>query len=340
MLRKVLVPLDGSPFAEQALPLALTVARRASARLHLVSVRVSLQLDALAPTLEDYLNALADRLEPQLPGRITRSVLTNERTPIEYPLARSTVAEVVARNVADVGVDLVIMTTHGRSGIPRAWLGSVADSLVRSVPRPILMIRPQDERFSTAHDADHGLRHILIPLDGSARAERVFEYAQQLGEAFEARYTLLRVLSPLLLTPTTEWNGSFPAVGVPLQHPQVATEYMDEVVERMRAVGMEVRAHLIESLAPGAAIVEFARTHGADLIAMSTGAAAGVRRLLLGSVADRVVRSSAVPVLVCNARTTEATSVAVPAPRLRRRALPPAIRYPAESSRQGAEQGG
>ncbi|HEX6135450.1 MAG TPA: universal stress protein [Longimicrobiales bacterium] len=333
MLRKVMVPLDGSPFAEQALSMAVMVTRRMNAHLHLVSVRVSLQLDALAPTAEDYVNGVADRLEPELPGRITRSVLTNERAPLEYPLARSTVAEVVARHVTQADVDLVVMTTHGRSGIRRAWLGSVADSLVRSVPRPILMIRPSDEQIGTAQESDRGIRHILIPLDGSARAERVFEYAQALGEAFRARYTLLRVLSPLLLAPTTEWTGPHAAVSVPLQQPQVATEYMEEVAERMRAVNMEVAPRLIESIAPGAAIVEFARTHGADLIAMSTGAAGGVRRLLLGSVADRVVRGSPVPVLVCNARSIDAAMVAVPAPGFRRRAVSPARERVTQPSR-------
>jgi len=308
MLRKVLVPLDGSAFAEQALPMALAIARRAGARVQLVTVRASLQTDLSLPGAEEYLDGLAGRIEPVLPGRIDRAVLTSELGRLEYPLARSTVAEVLAKAAGDLGVDLIVMTTHGRGGIRRAWLGSVADSLLRIAPRPVLLIRPRDEEFGSAIDADRGISHIVVALDGSERAERMFEHARSLGEAFGARYTLLRVLQPLLLTPAAEWSGAITAVPQPVENAEAAAQYLEGVAERMRSVGLDVNTCVLESMAPEAAIMEWAETHGADLIALSTSGLGGVRRFLIGSVADKVVRTSTLPVLLANTRSAAAST--------------------------------
>ncbi|HEX6135447.1 MAG TPA: universal stress protein [Longimicrobiales bacterium] len=305
MLRNIMVPLDGSAFAEQALPLALAIARRSEARLQLVAVRASLQLDTATAPAETYLEQIAGQLESELPGRITREVLASEFGPLEYPLARNTVADVLSRHAEEADVGLIVMTTHGRGGIKRAWLGSVADSLIRIAPRPVLLMRPQDEAFGSAAGADRGLKHILIPLDGSERAERVLEFAQQLGGAYGARYTLLRVVSPLTFTTAPEWYNSYTAMPITPLSVDSALQYVEQVAERLRRPDVRVDARAFESPGPESAIVDYATEHGVDLIAMSTGGAGGVRRLLLGSVADKVVRSSEIPVLVCNARVID-----------------------------------
>lgn len=297
----VMVPLDGSPFAEQALPLALTVARRMGARLHLVRVRASLPLFTDDDS-DSYVRATAALIESQLPGKVAPWVLTDELGALQYPPpAPDTVANVLADHAREYA-DLIVMSTHGRGGVKRAWLGSVADALLRIATRPLLLVRPDDVKFSMAADADRGINHVLIPLDGSSSAEQVIPFARDLAEPFGSHITLLRVTSPLALQLSRD-----PASGYPLTDPtalahRVAVHYLDRTAAQLRAAGFTVEAHVIEELSPAPAIVDYASTHGIDLVALTTTGAGSVRRLLLGSVADHVIRKGETPVLVCNTK--------------------------------------
>lgn len=300
----VMVPLDGSPFAEQALPFALTIARRMDARLHLVRVRATLPLFTDDDS-DTYVKAAAASIDSQLPGRVTPWVLTDELGALQYPPpAPDTVAKVLARHARE-HADLIVMSTHGRGGVKRAWLGSIADALLRIAPRPVLLVRRDDVRFSIAADADWGINHVLIPLDGSSTAEQVIPIACELAQSFGSRITLLRVTSPL-----TFQLSSDPADGYPLTDPtalgrRAALHYLDRTAAKLREAGFTVEAHVIEELSPAPAIVDCASTHGVDLVALTTSGAGSVRRLLLGSVADHIIRKSDTPVLACNTNHME-----------------------------------
>jgi nucleotide-binding universal stress UspA family protein len=301
MLRLIMVPLDGSRFAEQALPLALALARRSGAKLHLVSVRPSFPLDFAGTEADEYLERVTKQIESELPGNITHRVLFNEMGGLSYPPpASNSVADLLSRHAEEKDAGLVVMTTHGRGGLRRAWLGSVADSLARLSSAPVLLVKPHDESFGIAAEVDRGLQHIVIPLDGSANAERAIPFAIDVGELFGAHYTLLRVMMTLAYTPHHETLGDYvPELASPMSRPSIQ-QYLEELAEPLRQRGLEVTAHVVEHGSAPRAIVEYAATHGAALIAMSTSGAGGMRRLFLGSVADKVVRSADIPVLVCN----------------------------------------
>jgi nucleotide-binding universal stress UspA family protein len=297
----IMVPLDGSRFAEQALPLALTLARRAQARLHLVRVRPSLPLGPDGTEEEQYLVNLARQLETELPDRITHRVLTNEFGPLVYPPPPAdSVADVLARYSEESDVDLVVMTTHGRGGLRRAWLGSAADAVVRLAARPVLLIRPEDEAFSVAAAADRGIHHIVVPLDGSESAEHVLPYARQIGSLFAARFTLLRSVSPLTWDITAEQYGAYPPPQFPVYSRAAAEQYVEQLAAGLRQNEVAATGVVVDGPSVASAILDYAATHGADLIALTTAGAGGIRRLLLGSVADKIVRSGEVAVLVCN----------------------------------------
>jgi nucleotide-binding universal stress UspA family protein len=301
MLRLIMVPLDGSRFAEQALPLALALARRASAKLHLVAVRPSFPLDFAGTEADEYLERVRTQIESELPGAITHRVLFNEMGGLEYPPpASNSVADLLARHAEEKDAGMVIMTTHGRGGLRRAWLGSVADSLARLSSVPVLMVKPHDENFGLAADADRGIQHVIIPLDGSASAERAIPFAIDVGQLFGARYTLLRVMMTLAYTPHHDTLGDYiPELTSPLSR-QSIEKYLEDVADPLRKRGLSVATHVAEHGSAAPAIVDYAATHGGSLIAMSTSGAGGMRRLFLGSVADKVVRIADVPVLVCN----------------------------------------
>ena len=201
MYRSILVPLDGSVLSEQALPLACELAQRAKAVLRLVHVHApsaspiysssspiyiegqpvigenlaSLSREHERTCLEHIKHQLAAVVGPHL--EVTVEVL--ER-PIES-MVNESVAVFLANYVRTTGVDLVVMTTHGRSGLERVWLGSVADTLVRLSRIPILLLRPTVHAITYAQPP--GLRKILIPLDGSSLAEQILEPALAIGES-------------------------------------------------------------------------------------------------------------------------------------------------------------
>jgi nucleotide-binding universal stress UspA family protein len=195
-------------------------------------------------------------------------------------------------------VDLVVMTTHGRGPFSRFWLGSVADEFLRRAPVPVLLVRPQETKPDLGREP--ALRHVLVPLDGSPLAEQILGPAVSLGSLTRADYTLLRVVPPPMF-------GVYDAGGFaisPVEEPSLeeqrshAEAYLDKVAERLRAKSLPVRTQVIVGRQPSEAILEEAQTQAIDLIALATHGLQGLQRLLLGSVADKVIRGASIPVLV------------------------------------------
>jgi nucleotide-binding universal stress UspA family protein len=203
MYHSILVPLDGSSFAESALPLAVSIARHAAAALELLYMHPSWEAAHPEVTLEyqgsltnvnaeiktrqrAYLDDLVTRLRKIYPGKI------------ESAVRDGAIAATIQKHAAERNIDLVVMTTHGRGALARIWLGSVADELVRHLPGPILLVRPGDS--GPELDPEIDLKHILVPLDGSELAEQIIEPALALGTLMDADYTLLRVVKPVVVS--------------------------------------------------------------------------------------------------------------------------------------------
>ena len=206
LYRTILLPLDGSVFSEHALPAALEVARRSGAVLHLVHVyrpdEPWRDLEELTPYRfegepaydEAYESAERDTARRYLAWAARQAEERGARTETALLDDGDDVAARIRRYADDVGVDLVVMATHGRGALRRAWLGSVADTLVRGVRRPVLLVRPPGEEARPDLDAPVTFNHVLIPLDGSNEAEQAVRPAMDLGEATGARFTLLTVI--------------------------------------------------------------------------------------------------------------------------------------------------
>lgn len=301
-METILVPLDGSAFGEHALPLALTVARRAGLRIALAHVHhqamlpatpggepfVSPQVDTLVRDQEAaYLEAVSDRIAAVWEGPVSRALL-------EAP-----VADALCRHAESIGAALIVLCTHGRGGVARAWLGSVTDRVLRQSSMPTLVVHPTAEAPDLRSEPPLG--HILIPLDGSTLAEQAIDHALWLGRLTAARFTLLRVVEPIM-------HGFFidgiePSIDAAAQEAawREAANYLDELAGRLRAQGLTILTDTRIGK-PAAEVREFAEAYGVDLIAMATHGRGGVRRLLVGSVADKVLRGATVPLLVTRPR--------------------------------------
>jgi nucleotide-binding universal stress UspA family protein len=141
--RSILLPLDGSPFAEQAIPWAAAIARKARARLRLALVHQSPSpppLDKSSARLYTKVELAVRKAERQYLREVAGRIRNGGAIQLATASLSGSTAPALAEYVREVGVDLVVMTTHGRSGLQRAWLGSVADHLVRTLEIPMLLI--------------------------------------------------------------------------------------------------------------------------------------------------------------------------------------------------------
>jgi nucleotide-binding universal stress UspA family protein len=298
----IVVPLDGSPFSEAALPFAVDLARRRTAVIQLVSVYSPLVQPLDVPDPPPYDRTMDDELKAEL-GSAAERVAT--RLARESGIAVSTalledqqVAAALAAHAARLGAELIVMTTHGRGGFDRAWLGSVADDLVRRSAVPVLLIRP-DVAGPPPRTGD-GFAHALVPLDGSPLAEEILDRALGVGAR---EYTLLRVVPiPATRLPADETYWTPVEEARMAEGKSAARRYLDSVAARVEAAGMPVNIAVVLDPDPARAIMRFATGSGVDLIAISTHARGGVARMLLGSVADKIVRGSTIPTLLARPR--------------------------------------
>lgn len=301
MYRSILVPLDGSPFAEQALPLALSIANHAGACLELLRVQ-ELYSDqdphaCWAPYDPAAEAALKEREQAYLDATVKR-LQTSASVPVTSALVGGLfVKDAILERVRTTAADLIVMTTHGRGPLSRFWLGSVADTLVRHAPAPILLVRPQEVPEDPG--TKPALRHVLIPLDGSELAERVLEPAIQLGSLMDAEYTLIHSIELSSLLDGYAIVAEPSAILQDRDNRRAAAHaYLDRVAEGLRTRGLRVHTHVVIGQSPVTAVLDLAREKNIDLIAIATHGRTGLKLLLLGSVADKIVRGTLTPVLV------------------------------------------
>ena len=291
--KQIVVPLDGSKFAEAALPLALTLSRKTGAQVHLVTVVEPIpafayeEWEAAAQEWSAaYLAQLKEDLAPLAGGAVTSALLSGRAI------------DALQAEAASSEADLVVLATHGRGALSRMWLGSVADGFLRHTDRPVMLVRP-DEDALPPPEREYGFATLLVPLDGSELSESALEHATEFGELFGAAYHLTRIvaypvdLASPYLPHTAQVNQT-----IVEQARDLAAEYLEGHAERMRRRGLRVTTSVAVDAQAGHGILTEAEAVGCDSIAMATHGRTGISRALLGSAADKVLRGTHVPLLL------------------------------------------
>ena len=300
MFTNLLIPLDRSPLAEQAIGHAAAIAHACHASVDVMMVSESGEF----PVRDDEPASNGGDLDAD--ERYVRNIASElARTAAistTHAVLRGNVVASIADRARAIGADLIVMTSHGRTGLSRAWLGSVADGVIRSSRAPVLMLRPLQE-LTPPHMPRDSYRRILVPLDGSVEALEILEAAAALAHCNNAHITLLRVVRPV---PLITGDASL-AVVYPMVLPDdVATAgIVAQAKAELAAVAhtlakqdnLDVEQHVIVADHVAQAVLDFARVSCADMIAMSTHGR-GASRVLIGSMADKVVRGSGLPVLL------------------------------------------
>ena len=297
MFTRIIVLLDGSDFGDWGLPLAATLARRSDAVLELVHVQEPYTVAHKTPVYDG-------RLQDEIFARM-RDRLENTRNRVtEYfgreaslTLLEGHVAQTLATHIAKSGADLVVMATHGRGGLSRLWLGSVADYLARHSTVPMFFVRPQTTGVTWR--GEPLLRRIVIPLDGSELAETVLDRVVTLATPGETNLALLRIVVPLVAVPRPDVMDGLPFAQQDLKRRQLEAEaYMERISAELRAGGFATTMKVSASGHIAQAILDYAEEIDADLIALSTHGHGPAVRLVLGSVADKILRAASIPVFL------------------------------------------
>lgn len=298
MYRSILVPIDGSKLAERALSIAIPLAEQHGARLillhahepitvmNMVAAGVPFNDTALDETMRTDARAYVDTL-----AKRTRRLTT---AAVEGVFRDGAVASTLVAYAAESDAGLIVMSTHGRGGFQRFWLGSVTDAVLRQVTVPVLLVRGTRTVAKRILGAPPFVRAV-VPVDGSARAEEALSAAKALFGKAPARITLVHVLHPMSAVAGMNLKRDPEA--------EVVRDYLEPLARRTASETLEVRHEVKIDAHVARVLLAAAEAHDADLIAIAGQGMGGVQRLLVGSVADKLIRSAAVPVLVVPVRS-------------------------------------
>jgi nucleotide-binding universal stress UspA family protein len=294
-MERIIIPLDGSTLSEQALELGRALARASGATLTLAHV-------VEEPLAHVRVNALVQPEEHEARVYLMRVWETlADDLEVEVVVERGHPADVLLGIAGDAPGTIIVMSTHGRSGVGRIMFGSVADKVMRGAEVPVIVVRTRPERA--------GLRKLLVPLDGSGLAEAVLPLALDIARDTDAGLHLVRVVEPFWTNPRLAHGGAaaYFTVDQVAEYDQAtsseARAYLGKISEQLTADGVrpswEVRyGKPAETIAAAAAQLE------ADLILMSSHGLGGIRRWAFGSVTNEVVQRATTPVLVLPSVTT------------------------------------
>jgi nucleotide-binding universal stress UspA family protein len=291
-MNRIIVPLDGSGTSESAVRYGALLARtldRPLLLVHIIDTNHLIDSRALA--------MLPDRTQM---ARYLGDVAVREgiEATVEIEVIDGSPAEELLRLAGDEPDGMIVMTTHGRGGLGRIMLGSVADRLVRDGTAPVVLIRA-----AAGATPPSRLTNLIVTLDGSELAERALPMAIRLARHSGATLRLLRIVEPLWTTPAAgyppelTWLGSDDIERITEEIETDAVIYLDRAAASLREDGIDARP----VVAFGKPADEIARVQAEtepDLILMASHGRSGLRRWLLGSVTTSVIHHASAPLLV------------------------------------------
>ncbi len=292
MYETLLVPLDGSPFSAKALPVATDIARRVGATLHVVTVLDPSAYvpfvpgEVLVPVMDT--DALeARRAADTVAIQTVASELSADGVSAVGTLLEGTVVEAIAEYAMHIQADLIIMTTHGRSGLERLWLGSVASAFLQRAPAPVFLVRPA---LAPNESVVLPRGKVLVPLDGTAFSDTILPHATRLAEALGSSIELFTVAVPHAIPMAPFGADSLMADASDL------TRQEHEAQQRLKGLTDSLPAgttsEVSTDMTAARAIIEHANQISAGAVAMATHGRTGLARFVLGSCSDTVVRGA------------------------------------------------
>ncbi len=290
--KKILCPIDFSPGSDRAMRVAVRLAERSSAELviaHAFHIP-PLVFAGEAPFPADMIERMQEDAQRSLAAAAKEATRLGAQRLTSRLLTGLPWDQIVEAVRSDATVDLVVMGTQGRTGLSRVFLGSVAEKVVRLAPCSVLTVREQ--AGVTPFD------HVLCPIDFSESSRHALELAAKLAEPGGAGITLLHVLElPVDYSGDPHVPGFIEGLDTKAAH--LLEQWGDDVRAKV-SVPVTIRSTIGSPGGQALAALDDDRTF--DLVVMGSHRRTGIRRVLLGSVAEKVVRHSACPVLIARDR--------------------------------------
>ncbi len=329
MFQHILVPLDGSSMVEQALPIAARLARASGGTITLL--RVNEVLASFVPSLspapvvtqelvEAELSASSIYLEEIVKNDLLQGIPTRTTVALGIP------ANIILSTVEAGHCDMIVMNSHGRTGFTRWMLGSVAEKVARLSSVPVLIVRqsnPFHTNTSTRREADF---RVLVPLDGSPLAEAALEPSVELVKAFSASKKAVLHLTQIVVMPDAEQIFTCEKEAI-IQH---AKEYLTGLVNRLLegdiatippdhpieinwsvSIDDDIASGIVRVAEDGEKGENVAAFEKCDMIAMATHGRSGIQRCATGSITERVLHATMLPILNVRSATPVSNSASI-----------------------------
>ncbi|MBS0184116.1 MAG: universal stress protein [Nitrospira sp.] len=291
LINRILVATDFSTCARRAIDYGLCVARAWSAHVDLLYVVEMLRgLEFDAPFADPLLEMRRKEAEQRLGDLAART--KQEGLEVDWHLRQGIPSDQIGQTALEQRADLVVVGTHGRTGLDHIMLGSTAERVIKQAPCPTLTVRVAPIHGEKDVDAPPCIRHVLVPVDFSSPSLDALEYAIQVVDRFGARLTIAHVLEPIYFDLEL-------GLGRIEQEAQKRTHWetqLDGLAQVVRGRGLEAGTVVLGGI-PSESIVTYARGQCCDLIVMGTHGRRGLTRLRYGSVAESVLRQAPCPVL-------------------------------------------
>ena len=297
MYTGMLIPLDGSKTAEKVLPYARYLAGRLKMPVELLAVIDIAELAAqVSPEKARFLDTVINDGERQSKEYLSRIAATFPGRRIKCTIEKGRAGDaIIGRGEADTGM-LIAMGTHGRSGINRWLLGSVAEKVLRGTTNPLLLVRATDEAKS---EGEATLKSVLVPLDGSEIAAGVLPMVAGLANKLGLDVELFRAFNiPYSVYGTGDGYNAINIEELIAEVGNEAREHLEKKSAELKKLGVaKVTCTTKEGFGPDE-IISLGRKTPDNFIAMCSHGRSGVKRWVLGSVTETVVRHSEDPILI------------------------------------------
>jgi nucleotide-binding universal stress UspA family protein len=292
---RIMIPLDGSVTAEQVVPYARALARGLKLPVELLAV---VDVAALLTSVERarYFDNLTEQELRKSKEYLEKIAERFSGSRVKRTVERGQAADIIIEKAAADESILIAMTTHGRSGLKRWLLGSVAEKVLRGSTNPLLLVRAA---ANARTEGEATLKSMVVPLDGSQLAESVLPTVVKIAKRLEIEIFLFRTYS----NPYSPFIGGSGQYAVNLDEllagvRDEARNYLEEKMAQLTEQGVEQISYLLEEGVAADAVVSLASHTPESLIVMCSHGRSGVKRWVLGSVTETVVRHSSSPVLV------------------------------------------
>lgn len=299
MYKRMLVPLDGSELAEIVLPYAKELAGRLDLELTLFHVCEPLGYDSQF-MCRAYLERAAEIIKNQSREvQAKTGAPSGEKTEVRVQVVSGHPAEEILRYAEENNIDLILMATHGRSGVRRWVLSNVADKVLRKSKIPIWLVRANIPE-EIVHD-EWPKRRMLVPLDGSKFAESVLPHVETLAKQRGAELVnvvLLRVYEKPFITADYPGPDSEAHEKRIIKHfKQEAEQYLVKVEKRLADAGLNVRKEVLMGK-PAEEIMKYAHNNHPNLVVMATHGSSGLSLWEYGNIADKILHGVSSPIFL------------------------------------------